>query len=98
MAHLDLVADILQRVADRGIPLRPEDLEEIEQEVRADWGGEEYYVEKVGEGGRMRILRRNRDICEAAAKGAPNDYLSLRYNLTERRIRQIIAVGNVLGK
>lgn len=96
MAHLDLVADILQRVADRETTLRPEDLREIEEDVRADWGGERFYVEKSGECGRLKRMERDREICEAAAKGVPEDYLSLRYGITVRRIRQITVTGNGL--
>ncbi len=96
MPHLDLVADILQRVAEREGPLRTDDLVEIEQEVRADWGGERHYVAKLGESGRMSLARRDRAICESARNNVPEDYLSLRYNLGLRRIRQIIAAGNGL--
>lgn len=96
MAHLDLVADILQRVADRETTLQPEDLREIEEDVRADWGGERHYVAKVGECGRMQLMRRDRDICDAATKGVPEDFLSLRYGITVKRIRQILAAGNGL--
>lgn len=96
MAHLDLVADILQRVADRETTLQPEDLREIEEDVRADWGGERHYVAKIGECGRMDLLRRDRDIREAILMGVPEDYLSLRHGITVRRIRQICAAGNGL--
>lgn len=96
MAHLDLVADILQRVADRETTLQPDDLREIEEDVRADWGGERHYVAKVGECGRMQLMRRDHEIREAAGKGVPEDYLSLRYGITVKRIRQILAAGNGL--
>lgn len=94
MAHLDLVADILQRVSDHDCQLSTAALLEIEMEVRADWGGERHYVAKGGEGGKTQMMVRDREICDAAAKRVTEDYLSLRYGLTVKRIRQIIAAGN----
>lgn len=91
MPHLDIVADILQRVVERGISLLPTTLMEIETEVRADWGGERLYIEKVGEAGRAAMARRDKEIRDLSAKGVQNDYLSLRYNLSMKRIRQITA-------
>lgn len=96
MPYLDLVADILQRVAEREGTLRVSDLQEIEQEVRADWGGDRHYIAKLGESGRIELAKRDRAICEAARDGVPEDYLSVRHNLSIRRIRQIIAAGNAL--
>jgi Mor family transcriptional regulator len=93
MPYLDLVSDILQRVMDRSMPLPMEVLSAIEDEVRQDWGGERHYVAKIGEGGRAKIAARDRQICAAYQSGLPEDFLSLRYNLTVRRIRQIVAAG-----
>lgn len=93
MAHLDIVADILQRMVDRGAYLQETALREIEAEVRADWGGERIYIEKIGDSGRLAMMNRDRLIRESAAAGVPEDYLSLRYNLTVARIRQIVRSG-----
>jgi Mor family transcriptional regulator len=91
MPYMDLVSDILQRVVDRDVPLPVDVLSAIEDEVRQDWGGERHYVAKIGEGGRAKIAARDRQICAAYQSGLPEDFLSLRYNLTVRRIRQIVA-------
>lgn len=96
MPYLDLVADVLQRVSDRCENLRPMDLRDIEQEVRAEWGGGRHYIAKLGDTDRLELAKRDRAICEAVSRGIGEDYLSLRYNLTLRRIRQIIAAGNGL--
>jgi Mor family transcriptional regulator len=93
MPYMDLVSDILQRVVDRDVPLPVDVLNAIEDEVRQDWGGERHYVAKVGVGGRAKIAARDRQICAAHKNGLPEDFLSLRYNITVRRIRQIVAAG-----
>ncbi|MDR3446671.1 hypothetical protein [Dyella sp.] len=92
MAYLDLVADILQRVADRH-PIPAGVLSEIEQEARDDWGGERHYVAKVGECGRAKLAARDQQIRDAYSRGVTEEYLSLRHNLGLRRIRQILASG-----
>lgn len=90
MAHLDLVADIIQRIAEHAAELPREVLRAIEQDVRADWGGERHYVAKVGESGRAVMYERDEKIRADAARGVTEDYLSIRYNLTVARIRQIV--------
>lgn len=95
MAHLDLVADILQRVAEHA-HLPNDTLRALEIDVRADWGGERHYVAKVGEVNRAIMDERDRKIRELHANGAPEDYLSLRFDLGVRRIRQIVSSGNAL--
>lgn len=95
MAHLDLVADILQRVAERS-NLPDDTLRALEMDVRADWGGDRHYVAKLGEAGRAAMNERDHKIRELHASGAPEDYLSLRFDLGVRRIRQIVSSGNAL--
>jgi Mor family transcriptional regulator len=80
-------------VVDRDVPLPVDVLRVIEDEVRQDWGGERHYVAKIGEGGRAKIAARDCQIRAAYKSGLPEDFLSLRYNLTVRRIRQIVATG-----
>ena len=93
MAYLDLVADILQRVREHFTALPGDELVQIEQDVRADWGGERHYVAKGGESGRAAMYARDAAIRQEAARGVPEDYLSLRYNLSVKRIRQIVRIG-----
>ena len=92
-----MVADILQRVADRH-PVPAAVLSEVEQEARGDWGGERHYVAKIGECGRAKLAARDQEIRAAYGRGVTEEYLSLRHNLGLRRIRQILAAGHYAAR
>lgn len=109
MAYLDLVADLLDRVA-RRTGATAQVLRDIEREARAEWGGSRHYIAKGGEGGRVHLIERDARICADHKRliegGMPmadaDEYLARRHALTIRRIRQILAgsgasnAGNVL--
>lgn len=96
MPYLDLVSDIIQRVADHAGTLPPAVLRKIEAEAREEWGGHTHYIPKLGEAARLDLVERDRRICQASKDGVPHDYLSAKYNLSIRRIQQIVSTRNDL--
>lgn len=89
--HNDIVADILQRAAKltqkSGVALSDKDLAELDREVRLDWGGDRPFIAKrAGEGHSQRNSRIMRDYLN----GERLALLQRRYELTPRRILQII--------
>lgn len=98
MAYLDLVADLLDRVARRtGVSAHA--LRDIELEARAEWGGSRHYVAKGGESGRLRLMERDARIradhalLVAGGMDQANAvvYLAKRHELSAMRIRQLLA-------
>lgn len=89
--HSDLIADILARTFQackkNDNKITPEIVEEVEKSVRADWGGDRYFVAKKMGGDNSE---RNGKILRDYTNGERIAFLSRRYNLTERRILQII--------
>lgn len=98
MAYLDLVADLLDRVAKRtGVPAHL--LRDIEREARAEWGGSRPYIAKLGEGARVALMERDARLAADFGKlvesnmtrGNAIDYLAKRYALSPRWVRVILA-------
>jgi len=86
MPENDIVADIIQRLADSlGADVCPPDLMfKIEAEVRRDWAGDVYVASS-------KTKHRNAKIIQQWQEGSRTvSQLSGVYGLTERRIRQII--------
>lgn len=100
MAYLDLVADLLDRVA-RRTGATAQVLRDIEREARAEWGGSRHYVAKGGEGGRVQMMRRDErlraDFARLVDGGMPRseavEYLAKRYNLSRRWVRSLLAAS-----
>lgn len=95
MPYLDIVSDILQRVASNGSTLPAHLFAAIESDVRKEWGGERHYIAKGGESSKEKISERDRMIRAAHAEGVGEDVLGIQYSLTVRRIRQILAVESL---
>jgi len=86
MSENDIVADILQRFADRlGADVCPPELiSSIDRDVRSQWSGVDVYVA----GNKSR--QRNQHLMADYHKGKSVEHLSSRYGITARRVRQII--------
>ena len=99
MAHLDLVADIFQRIAEKHGKLPIKVLQQVEQDVRADWGGERHYIAKVGESGKAQLAERDRQICREHHAGDHDELIARRHGISVKRVRQILAcdTGNDLS-
>lgn len=97
MAHLDLVSDIFQRIAEKHGKLPAKVAQSVEEEVRADWGGERHYIAKVGESGRAQLAERDRRICADHRHGDHEDLISRRYGISKKRVRQIVASNPLAG-
>jgi Mor family transcriptional regulator len=96
MATFDIVADILQRIAEHHAKLPAKVVQTVEAEVRADWGGERHYIAKLGESGRAQLADRDRRICDDYRRGEHIELLSRRYGISTKRVRQIVGPGNAL--
>lgn len=88
----DVILDILNRVraicAAEGVECK---LQTIELEVREYWGGERPYIAKQGESTRAsRTSVRDRRIREQHSRGEHVQLLARRWDLSPRRIQQII--------
>jgi len=90
MAHLDLISDIFQRLAERHAKIPPKVLRDVEAEVRADWGGERHYIAKQGETGREQMAERDAAIRRDYAHGERIDFLARRHGISVKRVRQIL--------
>lgn len=92
--NVDLVSDILQRITDKHTKLPAKIARLIEADIRRDWGGERHYIAKSGESGRAVLAERDAAIREQARKGERVKFLSRRWNISEKRVRQILATVN----
>ncbi|GGX01485.1 Mor transcription activator family protein [Undibacterium macrobrachii] len=92
VASTDLIADIMQRITTEckknEDKITPEIVEEVEKSIRADWGGDRYFVAKHKSGGDHS--ERNSRIMRDYLKGERLKLLERRYQLSGRRILQII--------
>ena len=93
MAHLDLVADIMQRIAEKHGKLPTKVAQAVEAEVRADWGGERHYIAKIGESGRAQLAERDMRIRADHQRGERDDLIARRYGISTKRVRQILALS-----
>lgn len=89
MPHLDLVADILERVSQHA-KLSAKAALAIEREVREDWGGERHYVAKLGESGRMQLAERDKRIRDEYRHGERIKFLAHRHGISVKRVQQIV--------
>lgn len=86
-ANDDFVSDVLAVVASLAPDLKPEHLAAAEAEVRHRWGGDRPYIaRRPGEGHSYRNEQIRRDY----SRGERLALLERRYNLSQRRLLQII--------
>lgn len=90
----DLIADLIDRVtAARGVK-SPAAARKLERELRRDYGGDSHYIAKFGETARIERLERDMRIRADHRRGERVPLLARRWNLSEKRIKQIIANGD----
>lgn len=92
----DVLGEFAHRLAQRiqGISL---EIIEVENEVRRDFGGDRYYIPRKGEDYKAHLSARNQRIYADWRAGEREPLLARRYNMTERRIRQVIAEQRALA-
>jgi len=96
MAHLDIVADILQRITQH-TKLPAKLAQAVEREVRDDWGGERIYIAKIGESGNAQRTERDQRIRAEYRQGEHVELLARRHGISVKRVQQIVAIdGNAL--
>ena len=91
MAHLALVADILERIRQKYPRLPAAVAREVELEARADWGGERHYIPKRGESGRQQLAERDRQIHAEHRRGDHDELIARRHGISIMRVRQVLA-------
>lgn len=88
----DLISDIMQRISDackkNEGKISEEIMDDVEKGIRADWGGDRYFVAKHKSG--SDHSERNSRIMRDYLKGERLKLLERRYQLSSRRILQII--------
>jgi hypothetical protein len=94
----DLVSDILQRVAEKAGKLPAKTAQDIEQDVRRDWGGERHYIAKVGESGYAQQTLRDQSICHEHRRGDHADLIARRWDISVRRVRQILKAAQIAAQ
>lgn len=92
----DIVADIFARVAAASAadPLSADILRRLEKQIRHDWGGDRVYISRYGLSRSQRI----EDILRDWRNGERVDLLARRYEITERRVWQIVSAPQQLKK
>lgn len=86
----DIVAEVLARVIEIAQPITPAMAAEVERAVRQEFGGEDCYVQKLGESGNARRTVRDQQIRAQYRRGEHIRLLARRWHLSEKRIRQIV--------
>lgn len=88
----DLISDIMQRITEACAKnegkISESIIENVEKNIRQDWGGDRYFVAKHKSGGDHS--ERNSRIMRDYLKGERLQLLERRYQLSSRRILQII--------
>jgi Mor family transcriptional regulator len=92
----DIVADILQRIA-AVVALPADVLARVDAEIRADWGGSREYIAKSGESVRKLMAARDAYIYAEHRRGEREQYLSRKFHISIKRIRQIVARARAAG-
>lgn len=91
-ANTDLITDIMQRIMaacqKNEQKITPQIADDVEKSIRADWGGDRYFVAKHKNGGDHS--ERNSRIMRDYLNGERLKLLERRYQLSGRRILQII--------
>lgn len=86
----DIITDILTRVAAVIPPKKAAALQEIEADVRRDWGGDRPYIAQIGEDARQEMSQRNEAIKRDHQRGERPTYLARKYGISRRRVHEIL--------
>ena len=87
----DIVTDIMRRVAE--VVTRKDArtfLEQIEADIRRDWGGDRPYIAKKGESAEMEMSKRNAAILRDHRNGERATFLARKYGMSRKRIHEIV--------
>lgn len=95
-ADVDIVTDIFQRILPHLRDAPANLAHDVERGVRRDWGGERPYIAKEGESGKRERSARDEQIRADFRRGEREPYLARKFQISIRRIRQILKLGNAL--
>lgn len=90
----DFVNDLLQRIVPAHAKLAGSIREQIEADIRRDYGGDRPYIGKTGEDVRAEIAARDARILRQYQAGERVPLLARRHGMSKGRIYQIIAAAN----
>jgi Mor family transcriptional regulator len=87
----DIVEAILRACLDLAPQFSAAVAAAVDVRIRAEWGAENAYIPQELGGASARTHERNRAICRDHQRGERTALLARRYNLSRRRIEQIVA-------
>lgn len=87
----DIITDILSRV-EAIVPKKNcrKFLDQIEAEIRRDWGGDRPYIAKTGETAAAETSSRNAAIVRDHQRGERPTYLARKYGISRQRVHEIL--------
>lgn len=87
----DIIKDILSRV-EAIVPKKNcrKFLDQIEAEIRRDWGGDRPYIAKTGESAVAETSKRNAQIVSDHQRGERPTYLARKYGISRQRVHEIL--------
>lgn len=91
----DIITDILARVAE-ALPVKNDArkfLDQIEADIRRDWGGDRPYISKSGEASEQEMTRRNAQIMRDYNSGERPAYLARKYGISRQRVHEILRIA-----
>lgn len=93
----DIVLDILDRIRDHlagGGDFSDESRQQIDAQVRADWGGERCYIPKQGETTAILMIRRDIEMRRMYRAGNSVSVIARRFGVSKSRAGQIVFGAN----
>lgn len=89
---MDIIRDILERIAKavEGGGFTDQIAEQIERQIRQDWGGDRPYIPKTGETSQTEMSRRNAAILRDWQAGERAPAIARKYGISRARVWQII--------
>lgn len=88
----DIVRDILDRIAEalREGAFSDQLVEQIEIQIRRDWGGDRPYIAKAGESAQAAMSERNASILRDWQAGERAEAIARKYRISRVRVWQIV--------
>lgn len=89
---MDIIRDVLDRIA-RALPAETftdEIANQIEAQIRHDWGGDRPYIAKAGEAAQSEMSRRNAAILRDWQAGERVGAIARKHQISRVRVWQIV--------
>jgi len=92
----DIVLDILERIRAHlqgGGAFDDGARQQLDAEIRADWGGERCYIAKQGESNAIAIIRRDVEMRRAFRAGASVSVVARRFQVSRKTVYRVVMGG-----